>query len=386
MTDGPAPRQARTREAHAQGSRRVVGCMTGTSIDAIDAALVVIEGRGLQMKGVLHSFSTKDLGPLKPRLRAAAAQTPLPASAFAALAADLAQAHIDPIAEAIRDCPADSADLICLHGQTIFHQPPLSWQLINPAIIAHQFGCPVWHDLRAADLASGGQGAPITPLADWVLLRAPGETRSIVNLGGFCNITHLPDPEVAGIEAIRGGDICACNHVLDSVARNTIGEPFDVNGKMALAGKPDKPAVTDLRSLLGSQSGLGRSLGTGDELEGWIATCKATLRPQDIAASAVAAICLVIAEHVKASDTIIVAGGGCKNLALQQGLMALVVFEMDKVLMDTGCFRLPVEYREAACFAVLGALCEDGVPITLPHVTNGTDPAPRSGSRTYIPK
>ncbi len=372
------------------GARRVVGCMTGTSLDAVDAALVVIEGEGVKMKGVMHSYGSRDLGALKPRLRAAASGVPLPASEFATLASELAKAHIEPIAEAIRDCPTDRADLICLHGQTVFHQPPLSWQLINPAVVAHEFGCPVWHDLRAADLACGGQGAPITPLADWVLLRAKGESRSVVNLGGFCNVTHLPDPEVAGIEAIRGGDVCACNHVLDAVARETIGEPFDKDGRMALAGKPERGAVNDLRELLAPQSGTGRSLGTGDEMEesirAWIAGCKVTMAPQHIAASAVTALVIVIGEQVKDSDCVLIAGGGCKNVALQQGLMASVVFEMDKVMMDTGVLGIPVGYREAACFAVLAALCEDGVPITLPRITKGADPAPRAGSRTYIPK
>lgn len=369
-----------------EGARKVVGCMTGTSIDAIDAALVVIQGQGLEMKGVMHSYGTQDLGALKPRLRAAAEQRPLPASEFAQLANDLARAHFAPIAEAIRDCPTDRADLICIHGQTVFHKPPVSWQMINPAPIAKEFGCPVWHDLRAADLASGGEGAPITPLADWVLFRQSGERRAIVNLGGFCNITYLPDPELAGIDEIRGEDVCSCNHLLDAITRETIGEPFDEDGRMARSGKPDRASVEDLCELLTAQGDEARSLGTGDELSDWITKAKATMKPQNIAASAVAALSLTIAKKVKDVNCVIIAGGGANNLALQGGLMTLIVLEMDKILIDSGVMGMPVGMREAACFAVLGALCEDGVPITLPQVTGCSDPAPRSGSRTYIPR
>ena len=68
------------------------------------------------------------------------------------------------------------------------HQPPISWQLIDPTPIARQFTAPVISDLRQADLAAGGQGAPITPLADWIAFRDPDKRRAIVNLGGFCNL------------------------------------------------------------------------------------------------------------------------------------------------------------------------------------------------------
>ncbi len=367
------------------GPRRAVGCMTGTSIDAVDVALLEIRGHGMDMQATLRSYSTRDLSPLRNRLRAAASQTPLPASEFCSLADSLARAHIEPIAEVIRDCPADAADLICVHGQTVFHQPPLSWQLMNPAPIAAAFGCPVWHDLRAADLALEGEGAPITPIADWILFRQPGERRAIVNLGGFCNVTNIPDPATDTAEAITGGDLCACNQLLDAITRETIGEPFDADGRMALAGKPDRSAVEELSALLAAQSLEGRSLGTGDELTGWISRAKSCMKPQDIAASAVASLCLTVSSHVGDADCIVLAGGGFHNLALRGGLMTILVHELDKVLVDTGVMGIPVEMREAACFAVLGALCEDGVPITLPQVT-GCTVAPRSGSRTYIPR
>ena len=115
------------------------------------------------------------------------------------------------------------ADLVVAHGQTVFHAPPASWQLLNAAPIARAVRAPVVFDLRQADLAAGGQGAPITPLADWIMLRAHGPAaagRAIVNLGGFCNVTILPSG--AGPEGVRGMDVCPCNHLLDGVARRRV--------------------------------------------------------------------------------------------------------------------------------------------------------------------
>src|SRR5690606_25573381 len=170
----------------------------------IDAALVRIEGVGLSMTAKLIHHIARTLGDLRNPLREAASQNPLSAGAFAQLAWVLGAFLADVIDSLIRksNCAdlvhplnangSSGLALICVHGQTVFHQPPYSWQLINPALLAQRFGCPVVYDLRQADLAAGGQGAPITPIADWVLFRNPHACRAIVNLGGFCNITVLP--------------------------------------------------------------------------------------------------------------------------------------------------------------------------------------------------
>ncbi len=120
---------------------------------------------------------------------------------------DAALLHV----EAVRALGCERLDLVVAHGQTVYHAPPLSWQLCAPGPIAHALQVPVLCDLRSADIAAGGQGAPITPIADHILFRHAREARAVVNLGGFCNITTLP----AGDDAtrVRGGDVCACNQV-----------------------------------------------------------------------------------------------------------------------------------------------------------------------------
>jgi 1,6-anhydro-N-acetylmuramate kinase len=364
--------------------------MTGTSIDGLDAALVRIEGRGWAMRASLLRLRTHPLTSLAPALRAAADQEPMTAGELARLALDFGSLHADAVEALLRlplppgEGPGEGApgiDLIAMHGQTIFHQPPVSWQLINPAPVAARFGCPVVYDLRHADLAAGGQGAPITPLADWILFRHPERRRAIVNLGGFCNVTLLPrdsqDVE-SDLTEIRGFDVCACNQVLDAVAREALGVAFDDQGKHAQRGRALPSIVESLSSVLAAQRRSERSLGTGDEVVSWVKDHAGRESGDDLAASAAAAIakCIAAALAPAKPEKIILAGGGARNLALVARLRELAVAPVS--LSDEQ--GVPIEAREAMAMAVLGALCADGMPITLPQVTGCRAPAPISGS------
>ncbi len=352
--------------------RRVVGVMTGTSMDGIDAALAELHGRGLSVRARLLAHRSSALGDLGPRLRGAAAGEPKPAEWFAALALDLGRRCAEAAASVIEPGPGPA--LIAVHGQTILHRPPLSWQILNPAPIAARFGCPVVFDLRQADLAAGGQGAPITPIADWVLFRAPRAVRAVVNLGGFCNVTivapHLDD--------VRGFDVCACNHVLDAVARRALERPFDEGGAAAARGRADAQASESLHALLERQRRAGRSLGTGDGAAAWVAGNAGRLAPDDLAASAVEGIgrCIGEALHAHPAKEIFVAGGGALNAALVGAIGRLARLPV-RASSDLG---VPVQAREALAMAVLGALCADGVPITLAQAAGCGERAPLAGA------
>lgn len=345
--------------------RLVVGCMTGTSIDGIDVALVAVEGRGLDMRAWMVRGASRPLDALGPALREAAEQKPLAAARFAMLAHELAAAHVRAITEVLT---GERCDLISLHGQTIFHAPPLSWQLINPSPVAHHFGVPVVFDMRAADLAAGGQGAPITPLADAVLLRDMRGTTAVANLGGFCNVTTGLGDADGGVDVrrVRGRDVCACNHVLDAVARAALDRPYDEGGMHALGGTPDPAALDGLLAILSEQSVAGRSLGTGDEVSEWIARHASRVRGPDLAATACAGIARAIAESVRGSQTILLAGGGSRNMALVKAIRLAAAPAAVRFADEAGLSGM---YREAIGIAVLGALCQDRVPIALPQVT-----------------
>jgi 1,6-anhydro-N-acetylmuramate kinase len=361
-------RQSRVAGRH-PGIRKVVGCMTGTSLDGIDVAALSIDGHGLEMRVQVESQATLPLGDLAPRLRAFAEQQPMTAGDIARLGRDFSQLHIEAIQAA---CGRQKPDLIAIHGQTVFHQPPLSWQFLTPAPIAWALNTNVVYDLRAADLAAGGQGAPITPLADWVLFRHASERRSVINLGGFCNVTRLPAHDQ--VRHIDGGDVCACNQVLDRMARALLDQPFDRDGRAALEGVVDPGAMADLMRQLGTQADAGRSLGTGDELGEW-AGRHALEEVGDALRTACAAIAEVIIAKSLPAERLVLAGGGVRNRALVQELRA----RSSVPVSTSDDLGIPATLREAAAMAVLGALCEDVIPITVPRIT-GVARAPIAGA------
>lgn len=366
--------------------------MTGTSLDALDAALVAISGTGLELRAACRRTINRPLGPLADALRSLAAQEPHTAATIAQLAHDFAGLHVQAVRELARD---DVVDLVTVHGQTVFQAPPVSWQLLNPTVIAHGLQGPVVCDLRAADLAAGGQGAPITPIADYVLFRAAHEARGVINLGGFCNVTLLPSgygrtptDHATATALIRGGDVCACNQLLDGLARRLLDEPYDADGRRALTGQVRHEIRDEIATRLRTQGAASRSLGTGDELEAWSARLQGRAAAEDVLRSACEALATVIVdalEHLAARQALtqparyLLAGGGVKNRALREAIAQRASVPVD--LSDA--FGVAAGAREAVAMAVLGALCQDGVAITLPAVTGVPPPAPLAGVWAY---
>ncbi|MBX3355975.1 MAG: anhydro-N-acetylmuramic acid kinase [Phycisphaeraceae bacterium] len=364
-------------------TRRVIGAMSGTSLDGLDLALVEIEGEGLAMRARLIRGRSASLGALEPRLRAAATEAPLRAREFAELGRDFALLHAQ---ECERLAGGERVDLISAHGQTILHAPPLSWQLLQPQPIAAALKCRVICDLRSADLAEGGQGAPLTPLADWILFRN-AQPRVIINLGGFANATGLPsanEPAEQALAAIRGADFCACNQWLDLAARRMLGEPFDRDGASAEQGEAC-PAITGrLVASLTAMTARGRSLGTGDELDrvlNLVAPSATSTPPRSVAQNALASMTRAMGEAIARgvrtlapdAEDWVLAGGGSRNRAL----LRAITKSSGRTVVTSDTLGIPIELREAVCWAVLGALAEDGVPISLPQITG------RSHSRLH---
>ena len=365
-TRSPLP-AARSPHLH----RLVAGCMSGTSIDGIDAALVRMVGRGLNIRAMVERTVNLRFGRFAEHLRAIAGQKPVPAGVIAYASHKLGSLHLSILRKLMG---RENISLAAVHGQTVYHRPPLSWQLLNPAPIAYGLGVPVVYDLRAADLALGGLGAPITPIADFILFRDESEPRTIVNLGGFCNITHIPArPESADLEAwlaeVSGGDVCACNQLLDGLARELLGKRFDQDGRAAGRGQVLNELLALFCQQLQAQRNARRSLGSVDELRNNVApsfTGKQP-KPEDVLRTACAAIAATIVSG-RESDHLILAGGGALNRTLVSELRNR---SAGKVSLSDD-YGIPVTHREAVGMAILGALCQDGVPITLPQVTGIT--------------
>lgn len=351
--------------------RYAIGCMTGTSLDGLDAVLVQADGTALDMRVRIVEHAQAGLGGLADGLRAAAGGTAMSAGELARLALELGRLHARLVGDML-DAAGIEPAICVLPGQTIVHAPPVSMQLINPWPVAQRLGCPVLHDLRGADLAAGGQGAPITPIADWVLFRSKEEGRAIVNLGGFCNVTTLPAG--SGPEGVRGFDVCACNQVLDACARRVLGRPYDEDGRAALSGTPEHNATGSLLNILRAQSCGDRSLGTGDECLAWVEQ-HASLDGNDLTASAARAVGTVIGERVRGLGAVVLAGGGIRNAALVRAIE-----EVAGPCQSTDMLGVGPQLREATCIAVLGLLALDGVVYTQESVTGRTDRLMTEGS------
>lgn len=376
-------------QMNADRTRFIVGCMTGTSLDGLDAALVEIRGEGLGITARFIAMRSVPLGELREGLRRLASGIPTAAQEYPRAARRLGELHAQVIARLCGEAmPAGAAlDFVVAHGQTIWHAPEqhLSWQLLDPWPIVRQLAVPVCCDLRQADLMAGGQGAPITPLSDWVMYRPPVSQapRLVVNLGGVCNVTQLP----AGGEAkdVRGYDVGPCNLLLDGLVRRLLpGRTFDEDGAMAATGTINDVMRVRLHAAPFYRRPQPRTTGREDFSDAWFDQLLAGLpchRPVDVLASAVDAIAADIADCAKAMGKdaqIVLAGGGAHNHAL----VARIGHHSGVVPRLSDDLGIPIAAREAMGFAVLGALSQDGIPITLEQVTGARQPG-RAGAWIY---
>ncbi|MBZ9749822.1 anhydro-N-acetylmuramic acid kinase [Deinococcus sp. HMF7604] len=384
---------------------RVLGLMSGTSADGIDAALLELPGwpalgegggdlpdlTGAAPRGrvLAHTFT-----PFPPDLRAAV----LRAGQNEGTPAELTQLHWalgEAFAQAAAPLAGD-ADLVASHGQTVQHHPrpeaargwtrPATLQLGEAAVMAARTGKPVVADFRPADLAAGGVGAPLVPFADWALLAEAGINRALHNLGGVSNLTFLPGADPAGVLAFDTGP---ANCLLDEVAA-LAGQTHDEGGALALAGTVHE--VTLAAWLAHPELAAPPPKATGREV--WTLSQlprPASLSLPDLAATAVALTARTVGDAYRrwvlprGLDEVVVAGGGARNPALLAALRAELPVPL-RTFADLGWtdHGFTDATREAAAFAFLGYAHAQGWPNTLPHTT-GAAQAVSAGKWTPAP-
>jgi 1,6-anhydro-N-acetylmuramate kinase len=330
--------------------------MSGTSLDALDVALIEVAGTGMAMDVRFVAGHSVPLGSVGDFLSSFAQGYPATAEEIAEATHEFSNLHLQAIRELLGGA---SADLISIHGQTVYHRPPVSWQLLQPTPIAHALGIPVVYDLRQADLAMGGQGAPLTPIADAMLLRGWAHPWAVINLGGFVNITRGPE--------ISARDVCPGNLWLDALAEQLLDRPFDANGQVASSGRVDETWLRELRGRQAQLTAERRSLGTGDEA---LPTLPGLSAP-DTLRTAIEAIALAIRNACAGAEDVLLAGGGRKNESLRHAIAQAVA---PARVLDYDVCGVPSDYREAAAWAILGALSQDQESISLPSITGGETP------------
>lgn len=383
--------------------RIVAGCMTGTSLDGLDAALVRIVGTGLDMSAEYLGHVSREI-PAALRdtlfhLASGGAAEPL---MYLRAARELGELHAVGVKQLLDETRGPKPEFVVAHGQTIWHAPrddggPKSWQLFDPWPVVKRIGVPVCYDLRQADLIAGGEGAPLTPLADWVMYRE--KAAIVINLGGVGNYTSL----VEGFDEMHAGDICPCNILLDGLSQRLLGTRYDSDGACAAKGKRVQDVLLTIDRAIRSrfepvpyprQQSLGREQFDAAWLDALVDKIRPMASAEDILRSAIILtainLCSPMDELDEAVDwdeghhhTIVLAGGGAKNKALVDQLRAELTVDPDNDntyrpyvhdLVLSAQLGIPCEAREAMGFAVLGALSQDGVPVSLPQVTGAKDP------------
>ena len=349
-----------------------IGIMSGTSADGMDAVAIEIGAeRPRPAIRFLAHVARDHPDSLRYRIIAAGSGAPLPAHDIAILHAELGEAYASIAREIVRRAGREPA-CIALHGQTIAHVPAehATLQIGDASRVAVQIAVPVIDDFRSADVALGGQGAPLVPFADHLLF-ADGTPRAILNLGGIANVTLLPTDRA---QDVTGFDTGPGNMVIDQLARKG-GDELDRDGAAAARGAVSAAALT--HALAHPYFARPAPKSTGREEFGTPFAQRLLTDVKDEGGSlddAIAtATALTVESIARALDggpwrELIIAGGGARNATLVER-----VRERTKLRVRfTDEFGIPAEAREAVAFAILGAYRLRGEPNTLPRCTGAS--------------
>jgi len=404
-----------------RGSRLVVGLISGTSMDGIDAALVRISGPAAKPRVRLVAFETLAYSvPVRKtvlRIATGEAATAGEISQLNFLLGELFAEAALGVCQKARVPPARLA-AIGSHGQTIYHQGaptsadgrsiPSTLQIAEPSVIAERTGAPVVADFRPADMAAGGQGAPLVPMVDYLLLRNARKGTVALNIGGIANFTVIPAG--AKPEQVFGFDTGPGNMIIDGLVRYfTSGqEAYDAGGRWAARGRVVEPLLTQMLRLPFFAQQPPKSAGREQFGQGFIehfflakelSTNPAGrdrmlieqinnrqsaidhqpgARPEDLLRTAAELTARTIADALErfvpgkvAVHRLIISGGGAHNRLLVARLAELLP---NLRVHQSEEFGLDVDAKEAIAFAVLADRTMHGLPGNLPSVTGARRP------------
>ncbi|MBS1798699.1 MAG: anhydro-N-acetylmuramic acid kinase [Acidobacteria bacterium] len=379
----------------------VAGVMSGTSADGVDVALCRIlpgTGKGPRIK-LIGSSGFPYPKPLRTAVLTAMDAKAISAAELSRLHWRLGELYADAIKATAKRFGA-KVDLVGCHGQTIYHQgsptnylgKPVrcTWQMGEASVIAERLHAPVVSDFRPADLAAGGQGAPLVPVLDYIMFRSPKQNRVLQNLGGIANMTAIPAG--ASSEEVMAFDSGPANVVIDGCMAKLFGRSFDRNGATARHGTVHRPLVEQLmRSRYFSApppKSCGREEFGGAFVERFITLCrKHVAKDADVIATATALTAESILDafrrfvwpHLnqkapKAGGTeYVIAGGGAKNATLmnllRSGLEPLGV--RTRLMEELG---VPVQAKESIAFALMAWLTWNNLPGNIPSATGAARP------------
>jgi anhydro-N-acetylmuramic acid kinase len=353
-----------------------VGLMSGTSMDGMDAAVVRLSG---PTHAELLGFVTRPYHESE-RAVIATALTGGTAREFAALHARLGEWAAEAVDQALAAAQVRASELafIAFPGHTIWHEPPtVTWQLGEAALLAERFGVRVVSNFRARDVAAGGQGAPLVPVADVLLFGAADAPRVLLNIGGMANFTYVRcRGDDAGALALDTGPGMA---VIDAVARMVEpGASFDRNGAISQRGRVREDVLAQLLSDPFFAAPPPRSTGREHFGDGYARRLHQQVPGPDGVATAVEltarAVARALRDWVQGEPEVVVSGGGAHHPGLMRSLAAALGPGGGNRLRRFDDLFFPGDAKEAVAFALLGYLTIHGQPGNLVAATGAAGP------------
>jgi anhydro-N-acetylmuramic acid kinase len=374
----------------------VAGIMSGTSADGIDVAVVRIRpGKPRPKLELLVHHGIRFPVPLRRAILAAMNAASTSTAELARLHWRLGIAYAEAVSATVKQ-HSFKVDLIGCHGQTLYHQAQAAsyagrsfactWQAGEAQVIASTLGIPVVSNFRPADILTGGQGAPLVPLLDYVLFASSTSGRVLQNIGGIANLTAIP-ASATQVDVIAF-DTGPGNMIIDALMQQLFSKPFDRNGHLAAEGEVIAPTLAQaLRNpyfQLPPPRTAGREQFGREYAAKFLAACRRhSSKPEDAIATATALTAESVAQSYKrfvakkmrsASQTptdYIVSGGGARNRTLM-AMLAQRLQPMGCELAASEQFGLPAEAKEAAAFALLAWQTWHRLPGNLPSATGAS--------------
>lgn len=364
-------------------SKLVVGLMSGTSLNGIDAVLLRVQGSGTSTKFTQLAHIDRDF----PRgVREMILRNSAPESSRVDDICRLNMLLAGLYAEAVRAVARKAGvrpsaiDLIGSHGQTIHHLPrahrmagrpvKATLQIGDPSALAKLTGVCVVGDFRVADMAVGGQGAPLVPYFDWLVFRSKTKNRILLNIGGIANITALP--KNCSPDEVVAFDTGPGNMVIDALTLRFYGKPFDRYGNIASSGRIVETLFHWMQRHPYLRMHPPKSTGReefGVEFVGELLARGRGRRREDIVATAslftAYAIHYACSRFIKAYpllDELIVSGGGAKNRRILAALWGYFGVARVRLIEE---FQMTSVAKEATCFAILANETMAGNPTNL---------------------
>jgi len=362
---------------------RAIGLMSGTSMDGVDAALLQTDGETVSAFGPsgYRAYSEQERVLLHAALRDAAMMKDRNARPGRLSEAEdlITRAHAEAVEAFLREHSIDPAsiDVVGFHGQTVLHRPErrLTVQIGDGAGLAREIGIPVVYDFRAADVAAGGQGAPLVPVYHRALANALDKPHpiAVLNIGGVANVTMVdgwPDPFAC--------DVGPGNALIDDFMRERTGHPRDPAGVNAAQGHADESAVARVLAHPFFKLKPPKSLDRND-FRDWVADKAglAAMSDQDGAATltaiTAASVAAIVSHLPKMPKSWIVCGGGSHNVTMMRALSERLAPAQVITAHEAGW---NADAMEAQAFAYLAARHLRGLPLTFPSTTGAKEPMP----------